>query len=312
MRWRSFFKTMVICLFLATACLSGAYANGEKDGLSCEKGSACSPMMDAWCQQNGLTIDKNKEAGHYKYVNPINCTNPLCCIDASMYECERVQRKRARSKEDQIECRQNIHFGGGGIIDCDWEYYYMFRCKSVMQPDNPMSIITCKDQLFTSTLKSCTGGHTCYTIERHGWSGSKTGSIKYVSCVKSGETAETEGISLFVESLLDIDTSGCWLCPLLEEIFVMGDKLATAIYEQISVAMLLFLGVWAALLLLWLVFRAFVDFSGKEVRSFLQKSGALFLRIAVVATLLAVTPRIFGEWFYDPFISLSSGVSPSS
>ncbi|MBP5160745.1 MAG: type IV secretion system protein [Alphaproteobacteria bacterium] len=100
----------------------------------------------------------------------------------------------------------------------------------------------------------------------------------------------------------------CWLCPLLEDIFVSGNAFASALYTQISKAMLALLGVFAALTIMWMVFRVLADFSGKESRAFIKKTFFLCLRVAIIAVILVQSPKVVGDLFFTPFVHLSTGL----
>ncbi|MBP5160748.1 MAG: hypothetical protein ILP11_01705 [Alphaproteobacteria bacterium] len=114
----------------------------------------------------------------------------------------------------------------------------------------------------------------------------------------------------FLQALVDKNRANvdCWLCGLLESIFVRGDLLATRLYTSMSHIMLFLLGVMTTVTLLWFAFRVFVDFSGKESRAFLQKSTGLFARVAIIALILIQSPSSVGNFFFAPFISLGTGL----
>ena len=118
------------------------------------------------------------------------------------------------------------------------------------------------------------------------------------------------GIPYFLQGILDANNASvdCWLCPLLEKIFVMGNTLSTSIYKTAGGVLLLLDGIFAVLMIAWFAFRVFVDFSGKTARTFIQKQAGLFARLLVVALLLIQPPRTAGKWILDPFISLGSGL----
>ena len=161
------------------------------------------------------------------------------------------------------------------------------RCQPVMEA-------WCRQN--AQVLKDCAKKYTYSAV-----------SCNNVNCCISGKEKK---MPLFLRAVLEKNKhqADCWLCGLLEVIFVRGDVLATRLYKTMRNSMLAILGVVTALTLLWFAFRVFVDFSGKESRAFIQKSSGLFARVAVVALLLVQAPNVIGELFFTPLISLSTGL----
>ena len=143
-------------------------------------------------------------------------------------------------------------------------------------------------------------------------------------CITRGETIHDDSMPdpfalntssatmpYFLKAMVDKTHASmdCWLCPLLEDVFVTGNSFASLLYRQISRAMLALLGVFASLTLMWMVFKVFVDFSGKESRAFVKKAFFLCVRVAIIAILLVQSPRVVGDLFFTPFVRLSMGIS---
>ena len=123
-----------------------------------------------------------------------------------------------------------------------------------------------------------------------------------------GKTIQTPFIlqAIFDKAHASVD---CWLCPMVETIFISGNAYASLLYKKISKLLLAVLGIFAALTIMWMVFKVLVDFSGKESRSFIRKIFFLCLRIVIAAILIMQSPRVIGDLFFTPLIHLSSGLS---
>ena len=124
----------------------------------------------------------------------------------------------------------------------------------------------------------------------------------------SGETVD---MPYFLLAILDKNNAAidCWLCPLLERIFVIGDGLATRLYAVMRDGMLALVGVVTVLVMMWMIVKVFIDFTGKSARSFLQQLAGFLARVLIVALLLVQSPSFIGEWFLTPLINFSVGMS---
>ena len=132
--------------------------------------------------------------------------------------------------------------------------------------------------------------------------------IKHTYALLTGKLIPTPYIlqAVFDKAHASVD---CWLCPLMETVFISGNAYASLLYRQLSKLLLAVLGIFAALTIMWMVFKVLVDFSGKESQAFIKKTFFLCLRIAIVAILLVQSPRVVGDLFFTPLIHLSTGLS---
>ena len=183
------------------------------------------------------------------------------------------------------------------------------RCSPVMEA-------WCRQNATVLEKVASEGGEYVYhDVQCHKLGCCVSGTQKWVSGPGSSSGVGSGGhyeevFPPFLQALVGKNTQDgdCWLCGLLETIFVRGDVLATRLYKTMRSTMLALLGIVAALTLLWFAFRVFVDFSGKESRAFIQKSAGLFARVALVALLLVQAPNVVGELFFSPLISLTTGL----
>ena len=114
----------------------------------------------------------------------------------------------------------------------------------------------------------------------------------------------------FLMAILDKNNASidCWLCFLLENIFVLGDRLATRLYLTLRDGMLALVGIFTVFVLMWMIVKVFIDVTGKSARSFLQQVAGFLARVLVVILILTQSPRFVGEWIFGPFINFSVGM----
>ena len=99
--------------------------------------------------------------------------------------------------------------------------------------------------------------------------------------------------------------NSCWICKLFDKIFDAINLLASAVYDQVHLGCMAFLGVLLAIYILFRVGKGFLSFQAQDPGNFYNQIGKTFFRTVVVCAFLLQPAGVIGYWIVSPFVELA-------
>ena len=131
----------------------------------------------------------------------------------------------------------------------------------------------------------------------------------YLTMLQSQVHDYTSG-SYYEETLADYrgDTNGCWICPLYNQLFNMGNILASKLYPTLRDMCIYFLGLWFSFYILFKMVKYYLELGAIDPRKFFPEILKPFVSM-IVAIIVILNIQQFYTDFISPLAEISIGFS---